>query len=618
MQDGFIRIAAATPAIEVANCPYNAMQIIEIAKQAADKQVHAIVFPELCLTGCTCGDLYTQRTLRNAALEALSTVLTQLEQEDIVCIVGLPLAVDNTLYNCAAVCYHGKLLGIIPKSNNVHAQEITVLEQIVPFGTQLVFSCQEIPAFQFGVVLFERPHTGNHQLQTLSTQGATVIFHPSSMPETADRDTPLKARITGKSSEQICAYVYAEAGQGESSANHVYAGHNLIAENGALLAQNKPFSTGFIDADIDLELLQQERLHAKFENVNCKKISFSMPPVPLQLQRTIPANPFLPTQKIELPAHCERILNIQAHALKTRLTHIGCKQAVLGVSGGLDSTLALLATVCAFDLMKTDPSGITAVSMPCFGTTSRTRQNAQALATALGCNFREIDISGAVTQHFSDIGQEPTTHDAAYENAQARERTQVLMDIANQLGGIVIGTGDLSESALGWTTYNGDHMSMYSINCGIPKTVIQHIVSHCMQKSAEPLREILTDILQTPVSPELLPSENDAILQKTEDLVGPYALHDFFLYYTLRYGFTPHKIFRLASLAHGHTYDSSALKHWLTVFYERFFAQQFKRSCMPEGPAIYSISLSPRSGFYMPGDISKAQWQQQIEAISLF
>lgn len=636
MHDGFLRVASATPTIQVANCPYNAQQIIAVAKQAAEKQVSAIVFPELCLTGYTCGDLFFQQTLLTSALNGLETILKELNQEDIICIVGLPIRVETNLYNCAAVCYHGKLLGIVPKTNLVDQgglnetryfctapgyREIMLCNQTVPFGTNIIFSCDTLTEFQFGVEICKDIWVTEPPSNVLAKEGATVIFNLSASTEVVGRAAYRKTLVTGQSAKLICAYVYADAGQGESTTDYVYSSHDLIAENGTILAESPLFYTGFIDADIDLQLLWQERCHTSCWNhvstPSYQKVRFSLPIISLQLERTIQANPFLPPRLPDLPARCESILNIQANGLKNRLAHIGCRHVVIGLSGGLDSTLALLVTVRAFEAMQLDPSGITAVSMPCFGTTNRTRLNARSLAIELGCTFREIDISASVTQHFHDIGQDPNQHDVTYENAQARERTQVLMDIANQLGGIVIGTGDLSESALGWATYNGDHMSMYSINCDIPKTMVRYLVAHCININVTPLSDILMDILQTPVSPELLPPVGETISQQTEEIVGPYELHDFVLFYTLRYGFMPHKIFRLACLALGDKYKKETIKHWMTVFYRRFFAQQFKRSCLPDGPAVGSVSLSPRGGWLMPSDVKSSIWLKDVEAISV-
>ena len=636
MHDGFLRVASATPTIQVANCPYNAQQIIAVAKQAAEKQVSAIVFPELCLTGYTCGDLFFQQTLLTSALNDLETILKEINQEDIICIVGLPIRVETNLYNCAAVCYHGKLLGIVPKTNLVDQgglnetryfctapgyREIMLCNQTVPFGTNIIFSCDTLTEFQFGVEICKDIWVTEPPSNVLAKEGATVIFNLSASTEVVGRAAYRKTLVTGQSAKLICAYVYADAGQGESTTDYVYSSHDLIAENGTILAESPLFYTGFIDADIDLQLLWQERCHTSCWNhvstPSYQKVRFSLPIISLQLERTIQANPFLPPRLPDLPARCESILNIQANGLKNRLAHIGCRHVVIGLSGGLDSTLALLATVRAFEAMQLDPSGITAVSMPCFGTTNRTRLNARSLAIELGCTFREIDISASVTQHFHDIGQDPNQHDVTYENAQARERTQVLMDIANQLGGIVIGTGDLSESALGWATYNGDHMSMYSINCDIPKTMVRYLVAHCININVTPLSDILMDILQTPVSPELLPPVGETISQQTEEIVGPYELHDFVLFYTLRYGFMPHKIFRLACLALGDKYKKETIKHWMTVFYRRFFAQQFKRSCLPDGPAVGSVSLSPRGGWLMPSDVKSSIWLKDVEAISV-
>ena len=636
MHDGFLRVASATPTIQVANCPYNAQQIIAVAKQAAEKQVSAIVFPELCLTGYTCGDLFFQQTLLTSALNGLETILKELKQEDIICIVGLPIKVETNLYNCAAVCYHGKLLGIVPKTNLVDQgglnetryfctaptyRDIMLCNQTVPFGTNIIFACDTLTEFQFGVEICKDIWVTEPPSNVLAKEGATVIFNLSASTEVVGRAAYRKTLVTGQSAKLICAYVYADAGEGESTTDYVYSGHDLIAENGTILAESPLFYTGFIDADIDLQLLWQERCHTSCWNhvstPSYQKVRFSLPIISLQLERTIQANPFLPPRLPDLPARCESILNIQANGLKNRLAHIVCRHVVIGLSGGLDSTLALLATVRAFEAMQLDPSGITAVSMPCFGTTNRTRLNARSLAIELGCTFREIDISASVTQHFHDIGQDPNQHDVTYENAQARERTQVLMDIANQLGGIVIGTGDLSESALGWATYNGDHMSMYSINCDIPKTMVRYLVARCININVTPLSDILMDILQTPVSPELLPPVGETISQQTEEIVGPYELHDFVLFYTLRYGFMPHKIFRLACLALGDKYKKETIKHWMTVFYRRFFAQQFKRSCLPDGPAVGSVSLSPRGGWLMPSDVKSSIWLEDVEAISV-
>lgn len=636
MHDGFLRVASATPSIKVADCPHNAQQIIKLTKQAKVKQVSAIVFPELCLTGYTCGDLFFQQMLLTAAQESLQTILTQLKDDDIICIVGLPLVIDANLYNCAAVCYHGNILGIVPKTNLVDQgglnetryfttapdyRQVTVLNQTVPFGTKLLFTCDTMKDFQFGVEICKDIWVTEPPSNELAKEGATVIFNLSASTEVVGKDEFRRTLVSTQSTKLICAYVYADAGEGESTTDYVYAGQDLIAEYGTILAENPLFQTGFISADVDLQFLKLERHRTScWYNTlqpNHQQINFSLPVVPLQLERTIQANPFLPPNLSDLPNRCESILNIQANGLKSRLKHIGCNKVVIGLSGGLDSTLALLATVRAFKLLQLDISGITAISMPCFGTTKRTKNNAQLLAFNLGCTFKEIDISASVTQHFEDIGQDSNNHDVAFENAQARERTQVLMDAANQIGGIVIGTGDLSESALGWATYNGDHMSMYSINCDIPKTMVRYLVAHCVNTSDTPLNEILLDILQTPVSPELLPPIDEEISQETESIVGPYTLHDFFLYYTLRYGFMPHKIFRLAYHALGNQYDKATIKHWMGIFYRRFFAQQFKRSCSPDGPAISSVSLSPRGGWLMPSDVSAALWLEDVEQIEL-
>lgn len=629
MKDGFFRIAAATPVIRVADCQHNAAAIIALMREAEQRQVGTVVFPELCLTGYTCGDLFRDSTLIAGAQTALEQILRETRDLQVIAVIGVPVAVNAELYNTAAVIQQGKILGLAAKrsipnysefyetrhfSSAPPTCEIRFCGQTVPIGGDLLFRCLSVPELVLGVEICEDLWTPEPPSANLAACGATVILNPSASDEVIGKVAYRRTLVTGQSARLICAYAYADAGEGESSTDLIFSGHNLIAENGVLLAEAPLFTTGLLCADVDLQRLVQERRHmTTWQNSgSCHEILFDLSPRPLAIQRTFSPLPFVPSDSSDLYERCELILSMQAEGLKTRLRHTGGKNAVLGLSGGLDSTLALLVTVRAFDSLGIDRKGITAVSMPGFGTTSRTKNNASGLAQSLGVKFREISISAAVEQHFKDIGHDPQLHDVTYENSQARERTQVLMDIANQTGGLVIGTGDLSELALGWATYNGDHMSMYGVNASIPKTLVRHLVRHAAEHSDPKARVLLLDILDTPVSPELLPPVNGEISQKTEDLVGPYELHDFFLYYMLRFGFCPSKIYRMARLAFAGTYDEETIKKWLLVFYRRFFAQQFKRSCLPDGPKVGSVTLSPRGDWRMPSDASSRLWLEEI------
>lgn len=545
--------------------------------------------------------------------------------------MGVPVAVGADLYNCAAVLYHGKLLGLVPKQNipnycefyearhftpGPHDIEITFCGQIVPLGTNLIFCCKTIPELILGVEICEDLWVAMPPSAYLAQCGATVLLNLSASDEVIGKSAYRRSLVASQSARLFAAYAYADAGEGESSTDMVFAGHNLIAENGTMLAESKKFTTGFVAAEVDLQRLMQERRRATTWNNHgnvIHKIFFDYPIQELQLTRSFPALPFVPADNADLSARCEMILSMQAAGLKTRLMHTKAKNVVVGLSGGLDSTLALLVAVRAFDSISLDRKGIHAVSMPCFGTTKRTKNNAEKLARLMGVTFQEISITEAVKQHFSDIKQDPDIHDVTYENCQARERTQVLMDIANKNSGLVIGTGDLSELALGWATYNGDHMSMYGVNCSIPKTLVRHLVHHSAVSGSKELYTLLEDILATPVSPELLPPVDGVISQKTENIVGPYELHDFFLYYMLRFGFSPSKIYRMAVLAFDGQYDKQTIQKWLNIFYRRFFAQQFKRSCLPDGPKVGSVTLSPRGDFRMPSDASARLWLDEIE-----
>lgn len=633
MKDGFFKLASATPSIRVADCEHNKDAVLSIIKDAAAEQVGAIVFPELCITAYTCGDLFRDSTLITAAEKAVEELTAETALLDIVCVVGVPVAVKADLYNCAAVLYHGKILGLVPKQSipnycefyearhftpGPEDIEISFCGQAVPLGTRLIFRCKTIPELVLGVEICEDLWVANPPSGFLAQCGATVLLNPSASDEVIGKAAYRHSLVASQSARLLAAYAYADAGEGESSTDMVFVGHDLIAENGTMLAESQQFTTGFVAADVDLQRLILERRRATTwsNRGTAHEILFDFPVKDLRLTRSFPPLPFVPVDNADLSARCEMILSMQATGLKTRLSHTGAKNAVIGLSGGLDSTLALLVTVRAFDSLKLDRKGISAISMPCFGTTNRTKNNAEMLARLLNVTFEEIPIGAAVKQHFADIRHDPDIHDVTYENSQARERTQVLMDIANQNNGMVIGTGDLSELALGWATYNGDHMSMYGVNCSIPKTLVRHLVHHSAVSGGKELCGILEDILATPVSPELLPPVDGVISQKTEDIVGPYELHDFFLYYMLRFGFRPSKIYRMALLAFDGQYDKETIQKWLYTFYRRFFQQQFKRSCLPDGPKVGSVTLSPRGDFRMPSDASAHLWLEEIEDLS--
>ena len=637
MQFGFVKTATATPQIRVADCDYNCGQIAAAVRQADAQGVELLVLPELCITGYTCGDLFYQQPLLRGAKDALQTLLRQTADTKTVCVVGLPLQHDGGLYNCAAVIQGGRVLGVVPKTHLPNysefyeqrhfspapagLSEITLGEEAVPFGTTLLFQSEEQPDFCFAVEICEdlwvpAPPSVRH-----AQAGALLIANLSASNETIGKPQYRRELVTGQSARLLCGYLYADAGDGESTTDMVFSGHSLIAENGRLLAQTVPFENALCVTEIDVQMLARERMRLNtYTAGGCseyKTVLFSSPAVSeLVLTRPISAYPFVPADDRLRQQRCDMILTMQAAGLRKRLAHTRCRQAVLGVSGGLDSSLALIVCVKAMDQLGRDRKDILAVTMPCFGTTSRTRGNAQRLCEALGVSFRQVDITASVKQHFADIGQDPDVLDVTYENAQARERTQVLMDLANQTGGMVIGTGDLSELALGWATYNGDHMSMYGVNTSVPKTLVRYLVKFYADSSSDArLRQTLLDILDTPVSPELLPADGEDIAQKTEDLVGPYKLHDFFLYYVLRFGFSPKKIYVLAKQAFLGSFDDATILKWLGIFFKRFFAQQFKRSCMPDGPKIGSVCLSPRSDFRMPSDASVALWLKELDTL---
>ena len=636
MNDGLIRAVCAAPPLRVADCRYNTDRMIELLQEESGSAA-LLVFPELSITGYTCGDLFGQQTLIDGAREGLSRLLQASVGTETIVAAGLPVVFENKLYNCSAILQNGVLLGVVPKSNlptygefyegrNFSPafpgiRELTLCGQTAPFGTDLLFSCRELPSFVLAVEICEDlwvpcPPSVRH-----AAAGATVIANLSASDETTGKASYRRQLVSGQSARLLCGYLYADAGQGESTTDMVFSGHSLIAENGAILSEAPLFSGQCAASELDLPRLCTERRRITTfpaaPQDGHRSIPFSVTLRPTALTRPISPHPFVPDETGERDARCEEILSIQAQGLRKRLEHSRAKTAVLGLSGGLDSTLALLVCARSMALLGRPASDILALTMPCFGTTARTKGNAECLAEEIGATLRTIDIAAAVRQHFADIGHRPDQLDVVFENAQARERTQLLMDAANQTGGLVIGTGDLSELALGWATYNGDHMSMYGVNASIPKTLIRFLVSYEARRATNPrLAAVLRDILDTPVSPELLPPKDGEISQKTEGLVGPYDLHDFFLYYTIRWGCPPAKILRFAERAFAGQFDRQTILHWMKTFYRRFFSQQFKRSCLPDGPKVGSVTLSPRGDWRMPSDASVSLWLDELERLS--
>ena len=645
MKYGFVKVAAAVPVVKVADVTYNVQQVESLIAQAEGRGVEVLVFPELCITGYSCQDLFKEQLLLDHAEGAILTLLDFTRKLDVISIVGLPIVINGLLYNCAAVIQGGTLLGIVPKTYLPNyaefyekrwfasSQDLNPTEIYFAGGPVTVSADPKIfvtaDGMKFGVEICEDVWAPIPPSNNLAVAGADIIFNLSASNELLGKHAYLKSLLAQQSARTISGYVYASAGFGESTQDVVYGGNALIFENGKLLIEGDRFSfqPQIRSMQIDVEKLRVERRqNTTFINAQrgANSLMIVCKPVAMRdfaLERTINPHPFIPKEE-EMHDTCEEILNIQVAGLAKRLYHINAKKAVIGISGGLDSTLALLVTVKTFDKLGLDRKGILGVTMPGFGTTDRTHNNAVKLMETLGVTIREISIAKAVNQHFEDIGHDKKVHDVTYENSQARERTQILMDVANQENAIVIGTGDLSELALGWATYNGDHMSMYGVNAGIPKTLIQYLVSYV---AGEMATETLLDIVDTPISPELIPADEQGnIKQKTEDLVGPYELHDFFIYYFLRYGFSPSKIFLLAKKAfctpspvegRDALYEEATIKKWLTVFCRRFFTQQFKRSCMPDGPKVGSVSLSPRGDWRMPSDASFAPWVKECEGL---
>ena len=636
MEHGFIKVAAVTPDIRVADVAYNQEQIIEKMKEAAKLGAKLIVFPELCVTGYTCSDLFEHEILLNAAKQALFEIAEETKEIDALVFVGVPLAVDGKLYNVATAMNQGKILGLtsktfLPNYGEFYEmrqftpgpktdREILVNGEKIPFGPNLLFQAKEMEELVVSAEICEDVWSPIPPSIQAAMEGATVIVNCSASDETIGKGRYRRELIQGQSARLIAGYIYANAGEGESTTDLVFGGHNIIAENGSVLAESKRFENGITCAELDLHRLTSERRRNTTFQLSeeriLPRISFSIKKEETGLTRTFPSRPFVPSSETERAYRCEEILTIQAMGLKKRLahTHAGC--AVVGISGGLDSTLALLVTARAFELLGLDKKQIIAVTMPCFGTTDRTYQNACKMTVKLGATLKEVPIADAVNIHFRDIDHDPENHDVTYENSQARERTQVLMDIANAHGGMVIGTGDMSELALGWATYNGDHMSMYGVNASVPKTLVRHLVKYAADVAEDKeLSEVLYDVLDTPVSPELLPPKDGEIAQKTEDLVGPYELHDFYLYYMLRFGYGPEKIYRLALQTFDGEYDAATIKKWLQTFCRRFFSQQFKRSCLPDGPKVGTVALSPRGDLRMPSDACATIWLKEAERL---
>lgn len=634
MRQGFIKVAALTPKVTVADTQANRKEICRLMDEAEAKGAKILVFPELCITGYTCGDLFYQQVLLREAKKELLAIAKYTQRKDYLAFVGLPLEYNGKLYNVAAAVTQGKVLGLVPKTHIPNYNEFyerrhfapgmkqpvpVALDEdtVVPMGTRVLFQCRQMPELKIGAEICEDVWAPNPPGVEHALAGATLLVNLSASDETTGKDMYRKSLVTGQSGRLICGYVYCSAGDGESTQDVVYSGHNLIAENGTLLAESRRFCNESIYTELDMVRLNEERRRMSTfmtSDESYINVEFSLKEEKTELTRFVDPAPFVPGNKADREKRCEEIFMIQAMGLKKRLEHTHAATAVVGISGGLDSTLALLVMVKAFDLIGKDHKDIVAVTMPGFGTTDRTYDNAVSLIKSLGATFREVSIVDSVRVHFKDIGQDEAVHDVTYENGQARERTQILMDIANKSGGMVIGTGDMSELALGWATYNGDHMSMYGVNASVPKTLVRHLVCYYADTCAdETLQKVLYDVLDTPVSPELLPPEDGKISQKTEDIVGPYELHDFFLYYILRFGCTPKKIYRLANYAFAGTYDTETIQKWLKTFYRRFFSQQFKRSCLPDGPKVGTVAVSPRGDLRMPSDASARVWMEELE-----
>ena len=637
MKHGFLKVACATPKIKVADCSYNVNEMISIANEANKQRVKVLVFPELCITSYSCADMFFSNVLLDSSHKALARYIEQTKEYDMLSIVGLPMFYENKIYNCAAVVKGGELLGIVAKSNLPTYGEFyegryfvpcpdenidySFNGKIVPFGRNILFSCSTMPLLKIGVEICEDIWVNTPPSNMLSLAGATLLANLSASNEVVAKDEYRRILVSSQSAKTVSAYIYANCGEGESTTDMVCSGHSIIAENGSIVSERVPFdySSGkFITADVDLEKLSLERRRRNTVTTNIHKnivnVPFDFNIEETNISRYIDPHPFVPTNAKELRKSIETVRSIQAYGLKQRMAASNTERCIIGVSGGLDSTLALLSTIYAFNVMCRDVKNIIAVTMPCFATSERTKNNAISLAKSLGVELREIDIRDAVALHLKSIGHSLDVHDTVYENAQARERAQILMDIANAENGLVIGTGDLSELALGFTTYGGDLTSMYSLNAGVPKTLIPHILEFYGTEN-ESIADVVKDIINTPISPELIPADNGEITQITEDIVGPYELHDFYLYNMLTHHYSPEKLFRIAQIAFKGKYDDETLITCLRTFVKRFFSQQFKRSSMPDGPKVFGVGLSPRGDLKMPSDASSEEWLRSIDNI---
>ena len=635
MKNGFVKVAAATPDIRVADVEFNTQNIINAMEEAQKNGAKILVFPELCVTGYTCSDLFDHSVLLKASRKALLEIAENTNDKDMLVFVGAPLEVNGKLYNVAAAMNQGEIIGFTTKTflpnygefyemrqftpGPQTVREITFEGKKIPFGPQILFQAEGMEELVVAAEICEDVWSPVPPSIQAALEGATVIVNCSASDETIGKDTYRRALISGQSARLISGYIYANAGEGESTTDLVFGGHNIIAENGTILKESSRYVNEIIYSEIDLQRITGERrkntTFQPLDEETLVRVPFTVEETKTFLTRTFPKKPFVPSDEQTRAQRCEEILTIQAMGLKKRLAHTNARTAVVGISGGLDSTLALLVTARAFDMLGRDKKDIIAVTMPCFGTTDRTYQNACEMSKKVGATLIEVPIADAVNVHFRDIGHDPEDHSVTYENCQARERTRVLMDIANKTWGMVIGTGDLSELALGWATYNGDHMSMYGVNASVPKTLVRHLVKYAADDTKdEALKNVLYDVLDTPVSPELLPPKDGDIAQKTEDLVGPYELHDFFLYFMLRFGYEPSKIFRIACMTFDGEYDKETIFKWLETFCRRFFSQQFKRSCLPDGPKVGTVALSPRGDWRMPSDACVAVWMKDLEA----
>ena len=635
MKNGFVKVAAATPDIRVADVEFNTQNIINAMEEAQKNGAKILVFPELCVTGYTCSDLFDHSVLLKASKKALLEIAENTNDKDMLVFVGAPLEVNGKLYNVAAAMNQGEIIGFTTKTflpnygefyemrqftpGPQTVREITFEGKKIPFGPQILFQAEGMEELVVAAEICEDVWSPIPPSIQAALEGATVIVNCSASDETIGKDTYRRALISGQSARLISGYIYANAGEGESTTDLVFGGHNIIAENGTVLKESSRYVNEIIYSELDLQRITGERrkntTFQPLDEETLVRVPFTVEETKTFLTRTFPKKPFVPSDEQTRAQRCEEILTIQAMGLKKRLAHTNARTAVVGISGGLDSTLALLVTARAFDMLGRDKKDIIAVTMPCFGTTDRTYQNACEMSKKVEATLIEVPIADAVNVHFRDIGHDPEDHSVTYENCQARERTQVLMDIANKTWGMVIGTGDLSELALGWATYNGDHMSMYGVNASVPKTLVRHLVKYAADDTKdEALKKVLYDVLDTPVSPELLPPKDGDIAQKTEDLVGPYELHDFFLYFMLRFGYEPSKIFRIACMTFDGEYDKETIFKWLETFCRRFFSQQFKRSCLPDGPKVGTVALSPRGDWRMPSDACVAVWMKDLEA----